>query len=532
MSTSWFYALLPAWWPGAPSGVGTASGSTLTGTAADDSLSTPFNTSNYTVLGLDGDDRLADSPGAYDRGAVLVGGAGDDVYVVSRLDTTITEDNDAGSDAVWYIYQEENISLTGEQRSIYLPDSIENLLLGSNALNLSRPANRVLDYGRWGFGNDLDNAMLGNDLGANYLEGRGGADRLQGLGGRDLLDGGDGVDVAYFSGDRADYVITNMDGALIVNDRDIYRDDVDRLKNIEILRFRDGDVAVSAIAAPLAQVVMLTGTDILRPSDGAEMFHDVASGDSIAIPRAQADALLTFSADGAVAAGHAGRDVIYLTEDRAGVHFEGMAGDDVYIVQWEPGSLSGADPRIVESADGGNDTVWIARSDYVLPDHVENMVTMTQGGVRMFGNDDHNKLIGGADDDQLYARLGDDILYGGGGDDVIVGGDGNDALFGGTGADTFAWEYDHVGDHDVIFDFHGYEGDILDFRAIAAQFDNAQFTVADANNAYSRSGYVEYAVYLDREGDGAADFHIVTILGYGVRQDIETAIAAGFALGG
>ena len=35
MSTSWFYALLPAWWPGTPSGVGTASGSTLTGTAAD-----------------------------------------------------------------------------------------------------------------------------------------------------------------------------------------------------------------------------------------------------------------------------------------------------------------------------------------------------------------------------------------------------------------------------------------------------------------------------------------------------------------
>lgn len=518
----WFAALLPAWWPGTPSGEGTTSGGTVVGTTGDDNLSSPFNGPSATVWGLEGDDLLTAYQSTSSNGVALYGGPGDDVYNIDQQYTYVVEADGEGQDTAWFTFQREFGG--GYLRTFVLPDHVENLMLGENTLNLSRPADRIYDYARNGEGNGLNNALLGNDRGANVLLGWGGDDRLQGMGGHDSLVGGDGVDIAYFRGNRADYTLLSYNGEVVVNDADIFRDDTDRLTGVEILRFRDGDLALDTAVLPLAQVRYLTGTDILSADDREAMFHEIASGDNIAIPMTEADARLSWSADALRATGTIGRDVVYLTPDRVDFTVTGLAGDDVYIVQSDPVAPSLADPRIVEQEGGGNDTVWINRSDYILPAHVENMVSMTEQGLTMTANDDHNKLIGGRGPDTLFGRLGDDILDGRDGDDYIVGGDGNDALFGGAGADTFAWEVEHLGDYDMIFDFRASEGDRLDFRPITALWPDAIFSIQSSSTLELRNGATPNEIRAIRSGGNGDSYRIVTVFGYGIGSELENAI--------
>ncbi|SFK11508.1 retention module-containing protein [Methylophaga sulfidovorans] len=80
-------------------------------------------------------------------------------------------------------------------------------------------------------------------------------------------------------------------------------------------------------------------------------------------------------------------------------------------------------------------------------------------------------LNGGAGDDILVGGDGEHILLGGEGNDTLVGGGGNDILTGGEGADLFVW---HNGDqgtaatpaNDIVTDFNGSEGDVLDLSDI------------------------------------------------------------------
>ena len=119
-----------------------------------------------------------------------------------------------------------------------------------------------------GEGNDRINGGAGNDYidggkGNDYLEGGSGNDRISagsgvdtivGGAGNDYIDGGRGIDVAVFSGNFRDYKLTlSRDGghtgeddddhsAMTVHDlRSGSPDGVDVLKNVEILKFADGE---------------------------------------------------------------------------------------------------------------------------------------------------------------------------------------------------------------------------------------------------------------------------------------------------
>lgn len=81
-------------------------------------------------------------------------------------------------------------------------------------------------------GNDLYNRLTGNEAN-NELEGKKGNDRLNGEA---------GSDIAIFSGNAADYTISNQANSTIVADNFSNRDGVDTLWNMEILRFSDQDV--------------------------------------------------------------------------------------------------------------------------------------------------------------------------------------------------------------------------------------------------------------------------------------------------
>jgi aryl-phospho-beta-D-glucosidase BglC (GH1 family) len=151
------------------------------------------------------------------------------------------------------------------------------------------------------------------------------------------------------------------------------------------------------------QVVYKTVSDITSPEDGVLMYREVASDDAIKLPREIAHQAWHWSPDGSLADGTSGRDLAYLEEGSSIRAVNGGAGDDVYIVRYVPGRLTDGDPRIVEAAGEGDDTVWVSQSDYILANNVENLVSMTERGVRMLANDGGNKFIGGPGDDQLFS---------------------------------------------------------------------------------------------------------------------------------
>ncbi len=117
-------------------------------------------------------------------GTRLVGGTGNDTYVVDSTDDAITENASAGADTV-----RSSIAWT-------LGSNLENVVLTGTA-NIN------------GIGNTLANELYGNS-GNNVLTGNGGSDTLNGGAGTDTLVGGAGNDTYQFGrGYGADLVQEN-----------------------------------------------------------------------------------------------------------------------------------------------------------------------------------------------------------------------------------------------------------------------------------------------------------------------------------
>ena len=114
----------------------------------------------------------------------MMGGTGDDTYVVDNAGDVVSENANAGIDTVL-----TSITYT-------LPTNVENLTLtGTAAVN--------------GTGNTLANVMTGNDA-ANSLSGLAGNDTLIGLGGNDTLNGGAGADTMSGGLGNDTYVVDNV----------------------------------------------------------------------------------------------------------------------------------------------------------------------------------------------------------------------------------------------------------------------------------------------------------------------------------
>ncbi len=65
--------------------------------------------------------------------------------------------------------------------------------------------------------------------------------------GNDTIDGGDGRDTAVFTGRMSDYHIGVDDMKLVVTDAVAGRDGIDRLDNVELLKFADITIGVSVL---------------------------------------------------------------------------------------------------------------------------------------------------------------------------------------------------------------------------------------------------------------------------------------------
>jgi Ca2+-binding RTX toxin-like protein len=107
-------------------------------------------------------------------------------------------------------------------------------VLAEGAASVTRTGGGVPDKLAGGGGNDT-------------IAGGGGNDTLTGGAGNDTLDGGAGLDIAQFSGKRANYLISLTAGSYQVTDT-VGSDGTDRLSNIERLVFADLSVEVDIIA--------------------------------------------------------------------------------------------------------------------------------------------------------------------------------------------------------------------------------------------------------------------------------------------
>jgi hypothetical protein len=104
-------------------------------------------------------------------------------------------------------------------------------------------------------GSNLADTIIGNGQ-ANRLEGRGGDDTLTGGAGNDSLDGGAGnSDIAIYAAGRSAYTaLRATDGAMVIGQNGGGGDGLDRLWNIESLRFAGGTIASSATDSALEYV--------------------------------------------------------------------------------------------------------------------------------------------------------------------------------------------------------------------------------------------------------------------------------------
>ncbi|UPG72146.1 hypothetical protein MVG78_16720 [Roseomonas gilardii subsp. gilardii] len=285
-----------------------------------------------------------------------------------------------------------------------------------------------------GVGNALGNTITANDAG-DTLSGMAGNDTLIGGSGNDHLNGGTGADTmsggagddGYFVDDAGDVVTESTDAG---DDR-VYSsisyalpDNVERLKLTAEGLTGTGNALDNVLYGS-------SGSDTLSGLGGKDVLYGAAGNDTI------------YGGDGNdILQGGEGTDTMV-----------GGAGDDSYTVD-DAGDV------VTEAADEGDDRVYSSIS-YTLPDNVERL-KLTAEGLTGTGNALANILYGSSGSDTLQGMAGNDTLYGNEGGDTLHGGAGSDYLKGGTGADTFVFQIADGAGKDVIADFSGSEGDVVE----------------------------------------------------------------------
>ncbi|MCS6319864.1 MAG: hypothetical protein H8K05_19270 [Nitrospira sp.] len=324
----------------------------------------------------------------------LVGGAGNDTYIVNGLES-VREASGEGIDTVF------------STRSARLGANVENLtLLDSEFAHLWTPYDVPLLEAT---GNVLDNVLVGH-AGQNVIDGGDGADSLDGRGGADTLIGGAGSDTYLFGrGYGADLIVDAHLG-----ETDIVQMGAGlRPSDVEVLNPYGSDVILRV--ANTSDSLTLTGFFTGQQYQGKEVrFADGTVWDALTLQAlAQAP-----PQTGQSIIGTNGHDTLTggLNHDR----ISGFAGDDTLVG-------SGGDDQLFGYVEGG-------------PSIGETVST------------DRDLLEGGAGQDVLWGGIDDDILDGGPGNDQLFGGAGRDIFVfeRGWGQDSIAYyDFARLNDDDV-----------------------------------------------------------------------------------
>jgi len=341
---------------------------------------TALGTDSITLTGNASDNTLS---GDQNQAAnVLIGGAGNDRYVLGAGDTAV-ENAGGGIDSIL------------SAGSVVLDDNIENALLtGSAVANLT--------------GNALDNQLTGNDN-DNRLEGGAGNDSLAGGLGNDsyVFAAGCGADRIDDNSGTQDAVI--FTAGIAPADVQVSRSGADLLLRlaggsdsitigsffsgfqIESVQFADGTRWDVATLTDMAISVYGTiGNDTLVGTDLDDRLHGLA-GDDVLLGGAGVDWL----------DGGAGNDSM-----------SGGLGNDTY---W----LDSAGDVVTENSGEGTDTV-ISSVSYTLAQNVESLTLAGVASISATGNSLNNTLTGNSGDNVLDGSTGADSMVGAGGNDTYI----------------------------------------------------------------------------------------------------------------
>ncbi len=314
---------------------------------------------------------------------------------------------------------------------------------------------------------------------------------------REILDGGQegDIDIATFWDVQANYTITNNDdGSITVEHTGFDRGNVpaganlvsdgrDTLRNIEVLRFADGDVNIVQQAATGMPVISDTtptegqtlSVDLSSIADANGIVGPIAlqwqsSGDGVTwtdIPGATGTSLTPQDLPGPTAGAQAGlmlraqasfTDGLGATEvlvsdatapvgqnwqaNPANPNFIGTGGDDIARGNGGANNLAGGD--------GDDELIGLGGADIIDGGAGNDFIDGGAGNDQLSGGDGDDVILGMGGNDILSGGLGDDLLSGGAGADDLDGGDGNDTLEGGLGIDVISGG---AGDDTVLLNF-------------------------------------------------------------------------------
>ena len=366
---------------------------TVYGNARDNLIDGRFH--RGTLYGLGGDDTLRGGDGA-----TLIGGAGDDLYVLSgggRIVESAGGGHDEAEIHFFEYYYDENVYV--------LDANVETLRvfdMEDYYFDFYTYTGEYYYVGSTVTGNASANLIYGGE-GDNQIFGAGGGDTIHGGGGNDSLDGGAGTDYLD-GGDGRDMVIYTSNTTTV---------------RVDLAAGRATFPGQSYPAETLVSIENAatgSGNDILIGDAGANWLYGNAGNDSLS--------------------GGEGRD-----------YLNGGAGDDSLSGGGGPDYMDGGAGNDTFDGGGGTDTViggdgsdtilYTANTSSVVVDLAQQRASFPGTGWAEETFSSIENAETGSGSDTLVGSSVANELHGGGGADHLTGGGGADRLVGGTGNDVF-----------------------------------------------------------------------------------------------
>jgi trimeric autotransporter adhesin len=372
---------------------------TLTGTG---NINGAGNTLNNVITGNIGNNTL-NGAGGLDT---LIGGLGDDTYVIDNAGVTVTEKAAEGTDTV-------NASI-----NYILGDNLENLTLTGTAIS--------------GTGNGLDNTITGN-ASDNTIDGGVGADTMIGGVGNDTYNVDNTLDVITeldTPGSGIDTVNTNATYTLGANVENLTLTGTGNINGTgnnlnNVITGNDGNNTLNG-AGGLDTLIGGLGNDTyVIDNAGVTVTEKAAEGtDTVnaSITYTLGDNLENLTLTGIgningtgnalnnVIAGNSGNNTL---NGAGGLDtLIGGLGDDTYVI-------NNAGVVVTESVNAGTDLVN-ASINYTLGDNLENLTLTGTGDIDGTGNELANIITGNAGNNTLNGGVGADTMIGGAGNDTYT----------------------------------------------------------------------------------------------------------------
>jgi VCBS repeat-containing protein len=358
-----------------------------TGNALDNYIK--GNHANNRLTGGAGNDTLDGSYGGVDT---LVGGTGNDLYIVDSTSDVVTENANEGTDTV---------------------QSYVSWTLGANFENLTLLSGN-------GTGNALDNVIIGS-VGDNTLNGGGGADTFMGGGGNDTFivdsvtdvvteNANQGIDtvrssVTYTLGANVDNL--TLTGTSAINGTGNALDNV-----------LTGNSAANTLTGGLGNDTYVVGAGDIVVENANEGIDTIQTALTYTLGANLEN--LTLTGTSAInGTGNALDNV--LTGNSAANTLTGGTGNDTYVV--------GTGDTVVENANEGTDTVQ-SSATWTLGANFENLTLTGTSAINGTGNALDNVLIGNSAANTLTGGAGNDTYFVSSGDTVVeAAGGGTDSVF-------------------------------------------------------------------------------------------------------